>query len=130
MTQRLRFIALALPVLLSGCGGWLYNLWGAYPARVVSTENSGDELSLAHGQQLYVRLPFKGEAGYEWTLREPTVAAIKAEGAPAQSQEDGLEVWTFTPVRDGQQTLRLEYRRTNDYFTAPAQAVSYNVTVE
>jgi predicted secreted protein len=115
--------------LLSGCG-WLYNPWGAYPPRTVTTENSGDEVKLSHGQQLFVRLPLKGEAGYEWTLREPRVSAVKAEGAPAQDKEAALEVWTFTPVRDGQQTLRLEYRRPDDYFTAPAEAVSYNVTVE
>jgi predicted secreted protein len=120
---------LALAPLLTGCG-WLYNPWGAYPPRTVTTENSGDEVKLSHGQQLFVRLPFKGEAGYEWTLREPQVAAVKAEGAPAQDKEAALEVWTFTPVRDGQQTLRLEYRRPDDYFTAPAEAVSYNVTVD
>ena len=77
-----------------------------------------------------MRLPFKGEPGYEWTLREPPVAAVKPEGAPAQDKEAATEVWTFTPVRDGQQTLRLEYRRAEDYFTAPAETVSYNVTVE
>ena len=53
-----------------------------------------------------MRLPFKAEPGYEWTLREPIVAAVKAEGAPQPDQEAGLEVWTFTPVRDGQQTKR------------------------
>ena len=128
MTPRL-LAALVLPALLSGCG-WAYNIWGAYPPRVVSMADSGEELMLSHGQQLRVRLPFKGEAGYEWTLREPQVAALKAEGAPAQSKDEGLEVWTFTPVRAGQQTLRLDYRRTNDYLTAPAESVSYNVTVE
>jgi predicted secreted protein len=128
MNRRL-LTTLLLPALLSGCG-WLYNPFGAYPPRVVSTEDSGEEVSLSHGQQLYVRLPFKAEPDHEWTLREPTVTAVKPEGAPARSQEDGLEVWTFTPVRDGQQTLRLEYRRVTDYVTAPAEAVSYNVTVE
>jgi len=120
---------LACTQLLSGCG-WLYNGFGAYPPVVVAPENSGDELTLSHGQQLFVRLPFKAEAGYEWTLREPQVAAVKAEGAPDQDKDAGTEVWTFTPVRDGQQTVRLEYRRPYDYFTVPAESVSYNVTVE
>lgn len=122
-------LLLCLAPLASGCG-WLYNGFGAYPPRSVSTENSGDEVKLSHGQQLFVRLPFKNEAGYEWTLREPPVAAVKPEGAPAQDKEAGTEVWTFTPVRDGEQTLRLEYRRTDDNFAAPAELVSYNVTVQ
>lgn len=126
---RISVVAVLLCGLLSGCG-WLYNVFGAYPPKIVSTENSGDEFSLSHGQQLYVRLPYKGEDGFEWVLREPSVTAIKPEGAPAQSKEDGLEVWTFTPVRDGQQTVRLEYRRINDYLTAPVEAVSYNITVD
>jgi predicted secreted protein len=120
---------LASITLLSGCS-WLYNPWGAYPPRTVSAENSGSEVKLSHGQQLFVRLPFKAEPGYEWTLREPAVAAVKQEGAPLQDQDTGLEIWTFTPVRDGEQTLRLEYRRINDYLTAPTELVSYNVTVD
>jgi predicted secreted protein len=122
-------IVVTLLSVLSGCG-FLYNPAGAFPPRTVTHENSGDEISLAHGQQLFVRLPFKAEPGYEWTLREPEVAAVKAEGAPDQDKDAGVELWTFTPVRDGQQTLRLEYRRPEDYLVAPAQSVSYNVTVE
>ena len=129
MIRPLRFAALLLLAPLSGCG-WLYNPWGAYPPRTVTSEDSGDEVKLSHGQQLFVKLPFKSEPGFEWTLREPQVATVKPEGAPAQDKEAATEVWTFTPVRDGQQTLRLEYRRAEDYFTAPADAVSYNVTVE
>jgi len=125
-------IALALVgslFLLSGCG-WLYNPWGAYPPRNATAEDSGKEFKLAHGQRLFVRLPFKAEPGYEWILREPPVAAVIAEGAPNQDQEAGIELWTFTPVRDGEQTLRLEYRRPEDSQVAPMQSVSYNVTVE
>jgi predicted secreted protein len=130
MTRSLRTVVLLSPVLaVSGCG-WLGTLSGAYPPAVVTAAESGREIGLSHGQQLFVRLPFKAEPGFEWTLREPTVAAVKPEGAPAQNKEAGTEVWTFTPVRDGQQTLRLEYRRAEDYLVAPAEAVSYNLTVE
>jgi len=123
-------LALVGPLfLLSGCG-WLYNPWGAYPPRNVTAEDSGKELKLSHGQQLFIKLPFKDEPGYEWVLREPAVAAVKAEGAPDQDKESGIELWTFTPVRDGEQTLRLEYRRAEDSLVAPTQSVSYNVTVE
>jgi predicted secreted protein len=130
MTRSLLIAALLSPAaVLSGCG-WLTNLSSAYPPEIVTTADSGKEIGLSHGQQLFVRLPFKAEPGFEWTLREPPVAAVKAEGAPAQDRQAGTEVWTFTPVRDGQQTLRLEYRRQSEYFTAPAEAVSYNLTVE
>jgi predicted secreted protein len=134
---RVALVLLVAALLLSACSGgswtagwgWGY-MFGAYSPRIVSTEDSGEEVSLSHGQQLFVRLPYKGEAGYEWTLREPITAAVKPEGAPQQDKDAGTEVWTFTPVRDGQQTLRLEYRRADDYFTVPAESVSYNVTVE
>jgi len=58
MIQTLRNTALLLCLapLASGCG-WLYNGFGAYPPRVVSTEHSGSEVKLSHGQQLFVRLP-------------------------------------------------------------------------
>jgi predicted secreted protein len=130
MTRSLLIAALLVPALLSGCSGWLTNLSGAYPPETVTTADSGKQIGLSHGQQLFVRLPLKAEPGFEWTLREPPVAAVKVEGAPAQDSQAGTEVWTFTPVRDGQQTLRLEYRRPSDYFTAPAESVSYNLTVE
>jgi predicted secreted protein len=126
MRTALAFFALTL---LPGCG-FFYNPAGAFPPRTVTHENSGAGITLAHGQQLFVRLPLKAEPGYEWVLREPEVAAVKAEGAPDQDKEAGIELWTFTPVRDGEQTLRLEYRRPEDYLVAPAQSVSYNLTVE
>jgi len=130
MTRTLRTAVLLSPALALSACGWLGNLSGAYPPETVTLADSGKEIGLSHGQQLFVRLPFKAEPGFEWTLREPPVAAVKPEGAPAQNKEAGTEVWIFTPVRDGQQTLRLEYRRTQDYLTAPAEAVSYNLTVE
>ena len=130
MTRTLRTAVLLSPALALSACGWLGNLSGAYPPETVTVADSGKEIGLSHGQQLFVRLPFKAEPGFEWTLREPPVAAVKPEGAPAQNKEAGTEVWIFTPVRDGQQTLRLEYRRTQDYLTAPAEAVSYNLTVE
>ena len=130
MTRTLRIAVLLSPALALSACGWLGNLSGAYPPENVTIADSGKEIGLSHGQQLFVRLPFKAEPGFEWTLREPPVAAVKPEGAPAQDKGAGTEVWTFTPVRDGQQTLRLEYRRPNDYLTAPAETVSYNLTVE
>ena len=75
-----------------------------------------------------MRLPTKPESGYEWRLYEPLSAAIKPEGAPAAAQER-RELWTFTPVRNGEQTLRFEYRKPRDYEAPPAASVAYAVTV-
>jgi predicted secreted protein len=113
---------------LSGCSS--FAIIGLPSPIEVSDEDSGAELTVVHAQQLIVRLPYKPESGYEWMLREPPIGAVKPEGAAQQSKESGLEIWTFTPVRDGQQSLRLEYRKPNDYDAAPAGTVSFNVTVE
>jgi predicted secreted protein len=126
-------VAMLSCALLSACGStWMPGRdFGAMSQRVVSQDSAGGEVGLLHGQRLLVRLPLAAEEGYAWTLREPTVAAVKPEGAPGEDREAGLVIWTFTPVRDGEQTLRLEYRRTTeDYTTAPARTVSYNVTVK
>jgi len=125
----IRSIALsACTLALAGCSS--FAIIGLPSPIEVSDEDSGADLTVVHAQQLIVRLPYKPDGGYEWLLREPPVGAVKPEGAPLQSKEDGQEVWTFTPVRDGQQALRLEYRKPNDYDAAPAGTVSFNVTVE
>ena len=113
---------------LSGCSS--FAIIGLPSPIEVSDADSGADLKVVHSQQLVVRLPYKPDGGYEWMLREPPIGAVKPEGAPQQSKEDGLEIWTFTPVRDGQQALRLEYRKPNDYDGVPAGTVSFNVTVE
>jgi predicted secreted protein len=124
-----RFLAACVSAfVLSGCSS--FAIIGLPSPVRVSDADSGADLKVVHAQQLVVRLPYKPEGGYEWMLREPPIGAVKPEGAPQQSKEEGLEVWTFTPVRDGQQTLRLEYRRPNDYDAPPAGTVSYNVRVE
>jgi predicted secreted protein len=123
--------SLALPVCalaLAGCSS--FAIIGLPSPVEVSDADSGAELTVVHAQQLVVRLPYKADAGYEWTLREPPIGAVKPDGAPQQQKEQGLEIWTFTPVRDGQQYLRLEYRKASDYDAPPAGTVSYNVTVE
>jgi predicted secreted protein len=118
-----RYLVLPATLLLAGCFGL------PSPVRV-GDGDSGADLTVVHAQQLIVRLPHKADSGYEWVLREPPDSAVKPEGAARQSKDEGVEVWTFTPVRDGTQFLRLEYRKPNDYEAAPAGTVSYNVTVE
>ena len=124
-----RTLAASLAVLLlSGCGS--FAIIGLPSPVRVDDGDSGEDLKVVHAQQLVLRLPYKADSGYEWMLREPPIAAVKPEGAPRQDKEEGVEVWTFTPVRDGTQYLRMEYRKPNDYDAAPAGTVSFNVTVE
>jgi predicted secreted protein len=118
----------ACALLLAGCSS--FAIIGLPWPVTVDDGDSGADLKVVHSQQLVVRLPYKPDGGYEWMLREPPIGAVKPEGAPQQLKDQDLQIWTFTPVRDGQQALRLEYRKPNDYDGAPAGTVSYNVTVE
>lgn len=125
----IRSLAASLALaLLSGCSS--FAIIGLPSPVRVDDGDSGAELTVVHAQRLVVRLPHKADSGYEWLLREPPIAAVKPEGAPQALNEEGLMEWTFTPVRDGTQYLRLEYRKPNDYDAPPAGTVSYNVTVE
>jgi predicted secreted protein len=110
-------------LLIGGCAG-MRDLFGP---KTLTAGEPGARIALAHGQRLVVRLPTKSETGYEWRLYEPLSAAIKPEGPPAAAP--GVELWTFTPVRDGEQTLRFEYRKPRDYEAQPAASVAYAVTV-
>ena len=118
----------ACALLLAGCSS--FAIIGLPSPVTVDDGDSGADLKVVHSQQLVIRLPHKPDGGYEWMLREPPVGAVKPEGAPQQLKDQDLQIWTFTPVRDGQQALRLEYRKPNDYDGTPAGTVSYNVTVE
>jgi predicted secreted protein len=119
-------------VLLAGCES-LSRMTGVSflglpkPVRLTA-DNSGANVRLVHGQQMIVRLPRDPAMGdHEWALREPISAPVKAEGAPVYGKSD--ETWTFTPVRPGKETLRLEYRRASQPDAQPAKVVSYNVAV-
>lgn len=109
--------------LLVGCAG----MRDPFRLKTVTADRPSEPIALAHGQRLVVRLPTKPDTGYEWRLYEPLGAAIKPEGPPTAAA--GVELWTFTPVRDGEQTLRFEYRRARDYEARPAESVAYPVTV-
>jgi predicted secreted protein len=125
----IRSVALAVCALaLAGCSS--FAIIGLPSPVRVDDGDSGADLKVVHAQQLIVRLPHKADSGYQWMLREPPIGAVKPDGAPQQSKEDSVEVWTFTPVRDGTQFLRMEYRKASDYDAPPAGTVSFNVTVE
>jgi predicted secreted protein len=124
MLAHMRIATLVIfSLLVAACAGMRDPL----RPKTVTADRPSEPIALAHGQRLVVRLPTKPDTGYEWRLYEPLSAAIKPEGPPVAAA--GAELWTFTPVRDGEQTLRFEYRRPPDYEARPAESLAYPVTV-
>jgi predicted secreted protein len=104
----------------------------------LSIAESGANVELSLGRRLVVRLTVNRTTGYSWSLVESANALLKVDGAstyePARSERNvvgtgGTEVWTFAPLRAGQQDLRFEYRRAWEPAVAPAQVVTYTVIV-
>jgi len=110
--------AIVVVLLAAGCS----TVWDPHAPKTVIASDDGGAVTVKHGQRL--RLPLATEPGgeYEWRLAEPPVRAVVAEG-PADEQ--GLN---FTPVRSGEEQLRLEYRPVSGE-GAPQRIVSYNVSV-
>ena len=110
--------AIVLVLLAAACSTTV----DPHAPKTVMAREEGGAVTVKHGQRLH--LPLTADAGgqYEWRLAEPPVRAVVAEG-PAD--ESGLN---FTPVRSGEQQLRLEYRPVGGE-GAPQRIVSYDVTV-
>jgi len=103
-------------LLLAGCS----TSWDPHKPRTIDAEPAGGAVSLKHGQRLHV--PLSSETGYEWKIVEPRLMAVVAEGPPAA---EGLY---FTPVRSGEEKLRIERRRERAE-GAPEQVLNYDITV-
>lgn len=99
---------LALLVFLSGCS----TTHDPHAPRTISAGESGGEVQVKHGQRLRIELP--GVGNYAWSREEPQTPVVLAQGAP-----EG-DVWMFTPVRSGKETLR---------FSMPQRTVTYEITV-
>ena len=87
---------LAVLLFLSGCS----TTHDPHAPRTISAGDSGGEVQVKHGQRLRIQLP--GAGNYAWSREEPQTPVVLAQGAP-----EG-DVWMFTPVRSGKETLRLE----------------------
>ncbi len=81
------------------------------PRTVVAGE-AGGEVRVQHGQRLRIELP--GVGSYAWNREEPQTPVVIAQGPPE------TDVWMFTPVRSGKETLR---------FATAQRTVTYEVTV-
>jgi hypothetical protein len=109
----------AVLATLSLCGCFAHQ-WDPHAPDTVVAGAQGGAVTVPHGSRL--RLPLATDAEHEWRRVEPQIMRIIAQG-PADA--DGQ---TFTPVRTGDEKLRLEYKRlTGD---APAErTVTYDVSV-
>ena len=93
-------------VLLAGCS----TTWDPHAPKTVTAGPQGGDVKLEHGQRLRIQLP----ADADWRRVEPMIKAV----IPAGPREG--DIWMFTPVRSGQETLRFE---------SPQAAVTYQITV-
>jgi hypothetical protein len=107
-----------LAALVAGCS----TTWDPHAPGTVTAREEGGAVTVKHGDRLRVPLTSAAGSGYEWRLVEPPVQRVIAQGPPDAAG------FYFTPVRDGQEQLRLEYRPVSG--EGPAQrTVSYDVTV-
>ncbi|MFN2645541.1 MAG: hypothetical protein ABR570_11155 [Burkholderiales bacterium] len=105
---------------LAGCTG--SGRWDPHAPRTVTASEQGGQVVVQHGDRLRLPLASDPAGAYEWRLVEPPVRMVVAEGPPG---EQGINL---TPVRTGEEQLRLEYRPVAS--EGPAQrSVSYDVTV-
>lgn len=108
----------ALVVLLGGCatGSMDPHRW-----KTVEAPANGGSVTVSHGQRLRLPLATKANDGYEWHRVEPQILTIVTEG-PADPE--GIN---FTPVRSGEEKLRLEYRPISG--GQAQRTVDYTITV-
>ena len=97
----MRVLGLLAVLLLGGCisGSWDIHRW-----KTVEAPAEGGSVTVKHGQRLLLPLATKASDGYEWRRVEPQILSVVAEGPP---NPDGI---SFTPVRSGEEKLRLVYR--------------------
>ena len=128
-------VTLTIP-LLAACGLFSAKKPPPPPPLSVTEANSGGTVALAPEQRLIVRLPSNPTTGYRWSLVQQTAGVLEPDGAPTYEQGSGgagaggTETWKFVPIKAGEETLRLEYRRLWETDAAPARVVSYKVTVQ
>ena len=97
----MRLLLASLVLLVAGCVSGRFDVHR--PKTVVAPEEGGS-VTVSHGQRLRLPLATDPNAGYEWRRTEPQILMVVTQG-PADPA--GID---FTPVRSGEEKLRLEYR--------------------
>ena len=117
---RTSLVVVVAGLALGGCMS--SNRWDPHAPRNIVASAEGGQITVQHGDRLRLPLVADPKSGYEWRLAEPPIRMVMLEGPPT---EQGLN---FTPVRTGDEQLRVEYRPIEG--TGPAQrTVSYDVRV-
>ena len=110
--------AVLLALALAGCASF----WDVHAPKTVVAGEEGGAVTVNHGDRLRLPLASDAAGAYEWRRVEPKILMVVAEGPP---EADGMN---FTPVRSGEEQLRLEYRPVSGAGTAQ-RTVSYDITV-
>ena len=121
---RLPALLSAALFMLGGCAAVndFTHIRDPHAPKTVWADEEGGAVTVKHGDRLRVPLATDPASGYEWRRVEPPILTVAAEGP---GDAEGMN---FTPVRSGEEKLRLEYRPVSG--TGPAQrVVSYDVTV-
>ncbi len=107
----------------------------------LTAADAGRPQTLAVGQRLTLTLASNPTTGYGWALADSAGGALARDGAPAYVQDPspaggppmagrgGMATWTFRAARAGSGTLRLDYGRSFEPGTAPAETFSVPVVV-
>ncbi|HYR36578.1 MAG TPA: hypothetical protein VEQ87_19980 [Burkholderiales bacterium] len=111
-------LALILTLALGGC---FAKSWDPHAPKTVVASEEGGAVTVNHGARL--RIPLGSEdPKYEWRRVEPQIMRVVAEGPPDERGQ------TFTPVRSGEEKLKLEYRPLGGAGEAK-RVVTYDITV-
>jgi len=112
-------LALVLALALGGC---FAKHWDPHAPATVFAPQDGGAVRVLHGSRL--RIPLENEdPKFEWRRVEPQIMRVVAEGPPDQQGQ------TFTPVRTGEEKLRLEYRPIGPEGGEAKRVLTYDITV-
>ena len=134
--MRVLFTGLVLACAVTACGGETESP----DAASVSPPWVGPPIEATLGQDFTVSLKANPTTGYRWQFMPAEDPIVEPVGEPefhlAETEPPhvvgggGSEVWTFRPLRQGQQVIRMEYRRPWEDSGSAATVATYEVTVK
>ena len=108
------------------------------PVTAASRDESqmAEPITLAVGQQARISLAANRTTGYAWGLAKPLNESVVKQSAidyvaPAGGGlgAGGTEVWTFTAIGTGQETVSMKYFRSFEPNGTPARETSFTIVV-
>ncbi|HSW11381.1 MAG TPA: protease inhibitor I42 family protein [Solimonas sp.] len=133
--MRLVTCASLLAVLTSGCA-----MMGASGPVALDASDNGKTIELSPGQALNLSLVSNHTTGYRWIWASPVNPVLAKVGEPtytaSASARDGVvgaggtETWTFQATKEGETTLRMEYRRPWSMQVPAQEVLSYKIKVD